>query len=196
MLLDGADISQFTRTQLAKWIGYVPQECVLFTGTIRDNITHCRPDAADDDVIAVAKAVGIHAFIVNLPDGYGTEVGELGVRLSAGQRQRVAIARALINDPSVLLLDEPSSNLDRQAEQDLRDVLVRLGSERTVIMVTHSATLLSSCETVIGLQNGKVALAGSAEEVLPRLMASVPMRQEARSAPPRKFPGETKGQGL
>lgn len=172
ILLDDADIAQFTRAQLAAWIGYVPQECALFSGTIRDNIAHRRPDAADDVIAAAAEAAGVHAVIADLPEGYATEVGEAGHRLSAGQRQRIAIARAMLGDPPVLLLDEPSSSLDRQAEQALSAAVRRIGRERTVVMVTHSPALLAACDTVIGMHNGRVALSGPAAQVLPRLLGT------------------------
>jgi ATP-binding cassette subfamily C protein LapB len=170
VLLDGADISQFTRRELAAWIGYVPQECVLFAGSIRNNIAHRKPDASDEEIIRASSAAGVHAFIVELPDGYATDVGEAGRRLSAGQRQRIAIARALIGDPPALLLDEPSGNLDRQAEHDLRETMVRLGRERTVVLVTHSPLLLPICDKLIVLDHGRIAMAGPAAEVLPRLV--------------------------
>ena len=100
VLLDGADISQFTRAQLADWIGYVPQECVLFAGSVRDNVAHRHPDADDENVIKAATAAGVHEFIIDLPDGYGTDIGEAGRRLSGGQRQRIAIARAAGGRPA------------------------------------------------------------------------------------------------
>jgi len=191
VLLDGADVAQFSRGELAQWIGYVPQECVLFAGTIRDNIAHRKPDATDDEIVEAAKAAGVHGYVIDLPDGYGTEIGEAGRRLSGGQRQRIAIARALVGDPPVLLLDEPSSSLDRQAEHELRNTLVEIGRERSVVIVTHSPILLSACEDLVALDKGRVALAGPAEEILPRLFGTArrPVRQangrrEIGTAPP------------
>ena len=169
VLLDGADIVQFTRSELADWIGYVPQESVLFAGTVRDNVAHRRPDSDDEEVVRASTAAGVHHFIIDLPDGYATDIGEAGRRLSGGQRQRISIARALIGDPPVLLLDEPSSNLDRQAEQELRETITKLGRERTVIVVTHSPILLAACDNLVALDKGKIALAGPAKEILPRL---------------------------
>lgn len=169
VLLDGADIAQFTRAELARWIGYVPQECVLFAGSVRDNVAQRLPEATDDDILAAAAAAGVHDFVIDLPDGYATDIGEAGRRLSAGQRQRLVIARALVGAPPVVLLDEPSSSLDRQAELELRDTLAALGRERTVIVVTHSPILLAACTDVLALDRGRVALAGRAAEVLPHL---------------------------
>ena len=111
----------------------------------------------------------MHSFIINMPDGYATDIGEAGQRLSGGQRQRIAIARALLGDPPVVILDEPSSSLDRQAEQALRRTLTKIGRDRTVLIVTHSPILLAACDTLIAMDKGKVALAGPAKEILPRL---------------------------
>ena len=169
VLLDGADISQFSRSELATWIGYVPQENVLFAGSVRDNIAHRMPDATDEEIVRAAKAAGIHQFIIDMPDGYASEIGEAGQRLSGGQRQRISIARALVGEPPVLLLDEPSSSLDRQAEHDLRKTLEEIGKSCTVVIVTHSPILLSACRDLAALDRGRVALAGPANEILPRL---------------------------
>ncbi|MEQ8664229.1 MAG: ATP-binding cassette domain-containing protein [Rhodospirillales bacterium] len=182
VLLDGADITQFSRAELAQWMGYVPQESTLFAGTVRDNIIHRFPSATDDQIIKAAKAAGVHEFIIDMPDGYGTEIGEAGQRLSGGQRQRIAIARALIGDPAVLLLDEPSSSLDRHAEHELRDTLKDLSKEHTIIIVTHSPILLAACDNLIALDKGKVALAGPATDILPRLFGGGSKEQAVAAA--------------
>ena len=174
VLLDGADISQFSRAELAKWMGYVPQESTLFAGTVRDNITNRYPNATDEEIIKASKAAGVHEFIIDLPDGYGSDIGEAGQRLSGGQRQRIAIARALIGDPSVLMLDEPSSSLDRHAEQELRGTLKALSERHTVVIVTHSPILLAACDNLVALDKGKIALAGPAKDILPRLFGGAP----------------------
>ena len=175
VLLDGADIAQFTRAELADWMGYVPQECVLFAGTVRDNIAHRHPDATDEQVIKAATHAGVHHFIIDLPDGYATDIGEAGSRLSGGQRQRIAIARALLGDPSVLMMDEPSASLDRQAEQALRETLREISKSHSVILVTHSPILLAACDDLVALDQGRVALAGPSAEILPRLFGQQPM---------------------
>ncbi|NQV45933.1 MAG: ATP-binding cassette domain-containing protein [Rhodospirillales bacterium] len=185
VLLDGADISQFSRAELARWMGYVPQESTLFAGTVRDNITNRYPDATDEEIITAAKASGVHDFIIDLPDGYGSDIGEAGRRLSGGQRQRIAIARALIGNPSVLMLDEPSSSLDRHAELELRDTLKELSKQHTVIIVTHSPILLSACDNLVALDKGKVALAGPAKDILPRLFGVAPAKSEGGPDSPK-----------
>lgn len=177
VLLDGADIAQFTRAELADWMGYVPQECVLFAGTVRDNIAHRHADASDEQVIKAATHAGVHHFIIDLPDGYATDIGEAGSRLSGGQRQRIAIARALLGEPSVLMMDEPSASLDRQAEQALRETLREISKTRSVILVTHSPILLAACDDLVALDQGRVALAGPSEEILPRLFGQQPMER-------------------
>ena len=174
VLLDQGDVQQFSRRDMAGWIGAVPQECVLFAGTIRDNIAHGAPGCSDEAILAAARAAGVHTAVVDLPDGYATQIGEAGSRLSGGQRQRIAIARALVGDPPVLLLDEPSASLDRQAEEDLRTTLVDLARDRTVIVVTHSPVLLPACRDVLVLDRGRLAAAGPAAELLPKLFAPRP----------------------
>jgi len=181
VLLDGADIAQFTRAELAGWIGYVPQECVLFNASIRDNIAYGAPGCSDEAILTAARIAGVHQYIVDLPDGYATPIGEAGSRLSAGQRQRIAIARALIGDPPVLLLDEPSASLDRQAEEDLRATLAELAKTHTIVIVTHSPVLLPICRDVVVLDKGSVAAAGPAAETLQRLFG---VRQPQPPSPP------------
>jgi ATP-binding cassette subfamily C protein LapB len=179
VLIDGADISQFTRRELANWIGYVPQESVLFEGSLRDNIAQGKPDATDDEILAAAKAAGVHSFVIDMPDGYATMVGEAGSLLSGGMRQRMAIARALIGDPPILVMDEPSGSLDRQAEEQLRTLLIEYAKTRSVIIVTHSPILLQGCRSLVVMEQGKIACAGPAAEVM-RILST---QQQPKPAP-------------
>lgn len=188
VVLDGADIAQFTRRELATWMGYVPQECVLFSGTIRDNIAQGTADASDEQILKASRQSGVHPFIIDLPDGYGTLVGEGGGILSGGQRQRLVLARALVGDPPVLLLDEPSSNLDRRAEEDLARTLIELAKDHTIVMVTHSPVLLSVSNRVVALDKGHILAAGPASEILPRLFGRPTAPQQAPPPAPAPAP--------
>ncbi len=169
ILLDNADISQFTREQLSQWVGYVPQECFLFDGTIRDNITKSWPEAPDEVVLKAAKLADADGFISDLPDGYATEIGEGGFKLSGGQRQRLAIARALLKNPPVLLFDEITSNLDNEAEMRLAQTIRELATHRTIILATHSIPLLTMCHRIIVLERGRIAMMGPGDKVMARL---------------------------
>lgn len=188
VLLDGSDIAQFTRNELAGWIGYVPQETLLFNATVRDNIAYGAPGCDDEAILAAAKAAGVHDVIADMPNGYATGIGEAGSRLSAGQRQRIAVARALVGNPPVLLLDEPSASLDRQAEEDLRTTLAELAKSRTVVVVTHSPVLLPACRDVVVLERGHLVAAGPAAEVLPRLFGPRPAPPAAAVAARQPVP--------
>lgn len=179
VLLDEGDIAQFSRGQIAGWIGYVPQDCFLFAGNIRDNIARFDPTIDDARILAAATTAGVHAFASDLPQGYATEVGEGGQRLSTGQRQRIAIARALVNDPPILLMDEPTGNLDAQAEDNLGQQLRQLARTHTIVIVTHSPNLLPLCDSITVLAKGQIALAGRADQVLPKLL---PSRVETKPA--------------
>ncbi len=113
--------------------------------------------------------IGVHEDIVDLPDGYDTDVGEAGGILSAGQRQKIALARALIGDPPVLLLDEPTSNLDRPSEEKLRSALTELSADRNVVIVSHSPILLAACTNLVVVDHGKIVMGGAAGDILPKL---------------------------
>ena len=169
VLLDDADIAQFTQRQLAQWVGYLPQECVLFAGTIRDNIAIAHPDADDAEIIAAAEQARAHSYIVDLPDGYATDLAEGGRGLSTGQQQRIAIARAFLRQPPILIMDEPSSNLDRDAELALAEALKAYAKTATVLLVTHSPALLGACNSILVLDKGRVTMAGPAGQVLAKL---------------------------
>ncbi|HLO77757.1 MAG TPA: ABC transporter transmembrane domain-containing protein [Magnetospirillum sp.] len=186
VLLDGADLAQFGRADLGAWMGYVPQETLLFNASIRDNIAYGAPGCSDEQILAAARAAGVHDAIADLPNGYATLIGEAGSRLSGGQRQRIAIARALVGDPPVLMMDEPSASLDRQAEEELRATMAQLAKSRTVVVVTHSPVLLPVCRDVIVLERGRLLAAGPAGEVLPRLFGPrPPTPQTAPQATPQ-----------
>ena len=167
--LDAADIVQFARRDLGRWVGYVPQEPVLISGTVRDNVAGFDTDISDAQVMAAARLAGAHGFVVELPGGYATPVGERGARLSGGQRQRLAIARALVHDPPLLLLDEPTAHLDARAEGQLCRTLKQLAECRNVVLVSHSRALLAACNTVVALEGGRIAACGPPAEVAKRL---------------------------
>lgn len=169
VLLDGADVRQFGRNELSQWIGYAPQETYLYAGSIRDNICKLREDISDARVLAAARQAGADGFIVDLPEGYDTEVGDGGRRFSTGQRQRIALARALIDNPPVVLLDEPNAHLDAKATSGLIYLLRRLSRERTVIVVTHCRELLEVCSNVSVLEAGRIDASGPGREIVPRL---------------------------
>lgn len=189
VLLDKADIKQFSRYELASWIGYVPQECALLHGTVRENLIFSRPEATDEEIIAACQATGVHETIIDLPEGYGSDIGEAGRRLSGGQKQRLTISRALLGNPPVLLLDEPSGSLDRQAEEELRDLLSKLAKDHTIILVTHSPVLLSACANMIVMDQGRIALAGPTKDVLPKLAANAQAKKQVTTmAKPQNAP--------
>ena len=170
VLLDDADLAQFARVDLARWIGYLPQVITPFSGSLRESLTMGWPEADDDALRRAAQRACALDFIHALPDGFDTEMGEFGSRLSAGQRQRLALAGVLLRDPPVLLLDEPTANLDHEAETALCQQLSQLAADHTVLVVTHSPVLLGACGGIIALASGgQLQAAGSAAEVLPKL---------------------------
>jgi ATP-binding cassette subfamily C protein LapB len=190
--VDGADIAQFSRRDLARWIGYVPQECTLFAGTIRENIGFVNPDATDEDIIKAATLARAHSLIVNMPKGYGTQVGEAGAQLPGGLRQRIAIARALVNDPPILIMDEPTSSLDRVAEDELRQSLLTLSRDHTIIVVSHSPMLVQACHNVIIMERGRIKTAGPTQKILQAAQQQQQQSPRAADAGPvmRVVPGD------
>ncbi|MCF7953822.1 MAG: ABC transporter ATP-binding protein/permease [Spirochaetales bacterium] len=166
--IDGIPVSHMTQRSLRKQIGLVQQNVFLFDDTIRENILYGRPDAADEEVIEAAQAANIHDFIMTLPDGYATEVGERGVKLSGGQKQRISIARVFLKDPSILIFDEATSSLDNESEALVQDAFERLTQDRTSIIIAHRLSTVKHVDTLHVMREGEIVESGSHDELLAR----------------------------
>jgi subfamily B ATP-binding cassette protein MsbA len=164
--VDGNDVRSVTQASLRQHIGIVPQETLLFGGTIRENIRYGRLDASDDELVAAAQAANAHDFILELPDQYETIVGERGVRLSGGQRQRVAIARAILKNPRILLLDEATSSLDSESEHLVQEALGRLMQNRTTVIIAHRLSTVRIADKIAVLDKGNILELGTHDELL------------------------------
>lgn len=168
--LDGASLDQWPAHARGRHIGYMPQSSDLFPDTIAQNIARLDRGAPHEEIVAAARAAGVHDMIVSLPDGYETQIGDGGVNLSAGQRQRVALARALYGNPFLVVLDEPNSNLDTEGDQALADAVASLREQgRIVMIVTHRNSILSSVDLLLVMERGTVKAFGPREVVLSRL---------------------------
>jgi ATP-binding cassette subfamily B protein len=166
VLIDGHDLRQLSLRSLRQQIGVVLQEPFLFHGTVADNIAYGVPDATTKEIIAAAKAANSHDFIVNLPHGYDTMVGERGQLLSGGERQRVSIARAVLKDPRILILDEATSSVDTETEMLIQQALERLVRNRTTFAIAHRLSTLRRATKIIVLEHGKVEEIGTHDELL------------------------------
>jgi ATP-binding cassette subfamily B protein len=166
LLIDGHDLRDVTERSLRTQLGVVPQESYLFSGSIRDNVAFGRPDATGAEVEAAARAVGAHEFIERLAEGYGTQVGERGGHLSAGQRQLVAFARAAAADPRVLILDEATSNVDVHTEAQIEHGLRRLLANRTAIVIAHRLSTIRGAGRIVVLEHGRIAEQGTHDELI------------------------------
>ena len=166
--LDGVDVRSVALHQLRKAIGIVPQEPMLFAGTIRENLVYGAPDATDAEVAEAARAAHAHGFIETLPDGYDQRVGERGITLSAGQRQRIAIARVMLTRPPVLILDEASSSLDAESEGLVQEALERLMEGRTTIVIAHRLSTVIRADRILVLDGGQIVDEGTHGELLGR----------------------------
>ncbi len=164
--VDGVDVRDVTQASLRAQIGIVPQETLLFGGSIRENIRYGRLEASEDELIAAAKAANAHDFIMELPDQYETIVGERGIRLSGGQRQRVAIARAILKDPRILLLDEATSSLDNESEHLVQEALGRLMQNRTTVIIAHRLSTIRVAHRIAVLDKGHLIELGTHDELL------------------------------
>ncbi|MFI5260314.1 MAG: ABC transporter ATP-binding protein [Candidatus Paceibacteria bacterium] len=164
--IDDQDLREVTQESLRSLISFVPQESILFHRTLRDNIRYGKQDATDEEVIAAAQQAHCHEFISALPEGYDTHVGERGVKLSGGERQRVAIARAILKNAPILVLDEATSSLDSESEALIQDALAKLMQGKTVITIAHRLSTVMKMDRIIVLEEGKVALTGTHNELL------------------------------
>lgn len=167
--IDGIDINQIDPTDLRRCVGYVPQDVMLFAGTVRDNITIGLPHATDEQILTAARLSGVEHFVNQHPLGFDMPVGERGSRLSGGQRQAVALARALLHDPSILILDEPSNSMDNASEDVMRRQLKGYLKNKTLVMVTHKMSLLDLVDRLIVVDGGTVLADGPKENVLEAL---------------------------
>ncbi len=166
ILIDGHDVRDVTLSSLRLQIGLVQQDVFLFTGSIRENILYGHPTASEEEMIEAAKKAQIHDFVVSLPDGYDTYVGERGVKLSGGQKQRISIARVFLKNPPILILDEATSALDAATEQEIQAALNELAKDRTTLIIAHRLSTIRHADQIVVLTEGKVRERGGHNELL------------------------------
>lgn len=164
--IDGEDIRDFTLESLRKNIGIVQQDVYLFCGTVRENIAYGKPDASDEEIMEAAKNANIHDFIMSLPDGYNTFVGERGTRLSGGQKQRISIARVFLKNPPILILDEATSALDNESERHIQKSLEELSKNRTTITIAHRLSTIRGADEIIVITEDGIAERGTHDELM------------------------------
>ena len=198
VLLNGEDIRKLGLQQLRSHIALVPQQPALFTGDVRYNISYGRPDASDAEVVAAARAAHADEFIERLPQGYGSHLGEQGVRLSGGQRQRIALARAILNDPEILLLDEATSALDTESEYQVQQALHELMKNRTTVIIAHRLSTILHADNIAVLDHGRLVATGTHTELMQNCalyqrLASLQFRETDREPDPVSYPSAESG---
>jgi subfamily B ATP-binding cassette protein MsbA len=156
ILIDDINIKNIKISSLREQIGVVLQEPILFNTTIKENIRYGKLDAKDEEIVESAKIANAHSFIINLPDKYDTIVGDKGCRLSVGERQRICIARAIIKNPKILILDEPTSSIDREGEEKVFEAIKNVMQDRTTIIISHRESILKYVDRVLYLKDGKI----------------------------------------
>jgi ATP-binding cassette subfamily B protein len=182
--IDGQDLRAVTQASLHRAIGVVPQDTVLFNDTIRYNIAYGCDGATQDQIETVARAARIHDFVASLPQGYDTQVGERGLKLSGGEKQRVGIARTLLKNPPILLLDEATSALDGQTEAAIQLSLNEMGQGRTVIVIAHRLSTIADADRICVMEDGRIVEEGRHDALIARggLYAAMWARQIAEAA--------------
>lgn len=165
-MLDGVDLKDLKRSDFRKHIALVPQDPVIFADTARENIRFGRPEATDEEVAAAAKAAAAHDFLMALPEGYDSYVGERGVMLSGGQKQRIAIARAILRDAPILLLDEATSALDAESERAVQSAVDDLAKDRTTLIVAHRLATVKKADRIIVFDAGQVVAQGTHDNLV------------------------------
>ncbi len=166
IMIDGHDLRNLALHSLASNIGMVTQETYLFHDTVRVNLIYARPDAPEQEIISAARAANIHDFIMQLPDGYETVVGERGYRLSGGEKQRLALARVILKDPRILVLDEATSSLDSESEALIQEALSRVMVERTSIVIAHRLSPILSADMILVMDRGRIVERGTHSELI------------------------------
>uniref|UniRef100_A0A8C7CRF2 ATP binding cassette subfamily B member 6 (LAN blood group) n=1 Tax=Oncorhynchus kisutch TaxID=8019 RepID=A0A8C7CRF2_ONCKI len=194
--IDEQDISRVTQTSLRSYIGVVPQDTVLFNDSIRNNIRYGRIPASDQEVEEAALAADIHYKILSLPEGYETQVGERGLKLSGGEKQRVAIARTILKDPRIILLDEATSALDTQTERNIQASLSKVCANRTTIVVTHRLSTIVGSDQILVVHDGQIAERGRHEELLSQggLYSAMWLKQQHSTAKTETYNSNPEGQ--
>jgi len=166
ILIDSQDIMNVTQNSIRNSIAFVPQEPILFHRTLEENISYGKPDATKEEIIEAAKKAHCHEFITNLKDGYGTFVGERGVKLSGGEKQRIAIARAILKNSPILILDEATSSLDSESEKLIQEALKELMKNKTTIVIAHRLSTISQMDKIVVIENHKITESGTHKELL------------------------------
>ena len=164
--IGGVPITEYPANKYREKIGVVFQETFLFAGSVYDNIVYAKPNASPSEVISAAKTANAHEFIMKLPDGYNTMIGENGHNLSGGERQRISIARAVLRDPDILILDEATSALDPETATSIQEALARLIQGRTTIAIAHRLSTLKNANRLVVIEKGKIAETGTHRELI------------------------------
>jgi subfamily B ATP-binding cassette protein MsbA len=164
--IDGRDIRKVTMKSLRDQIGLVTQQTILFNDTVRNNIAYGSLERSDQEVVEAAKAANAHEFITRLPEGYGTIIGEQGVKLSGGERQRISIARALLKNAPILILDEATSSLDSDSETEVQKALDRLMKGRTVLVIAHRLSTIRNAHRIVVLSEGRIVEEGTHDQLM------------------------------